>query len=200
VNGLLDQKPLDLRDAERRLLALGRRTHELIGLGLVLAAVAAFTVVVDPSGPGVPIAIGAVSAFGLAALRRADRRKLLAQLVVQGDALAITEVKLYAQQLTTARERRRLADGLRMAVASVGQGAHVTVMVNAPRVDDFAPRLLGIAEAISDQAVSFNPQALALCGQMLHDPMRSPLCNPHVPERELPRILELVERGRVSSA
>jgi len=120
------------------------------------------------------------------------------RLVAQGDALSIADVRAHAQRLGTPRERRRLADGLRTAVASVTTGAHVPVMVNAPRVDDFAARLLGIAEAIADPGVSFSPQALALCGQMLHDPMRSPLCNPQVPERELPRILELVERGRAA--
>ena len=198
MNGLLDQESLDLREAERRLSALSRRSRELIGLGLGLAVVAALTAAISQSGPGVPIAVGAVAAFGLAGLARADRRKLLVRLVAQGDALAIAEVESHAQRLTTPRERRRLADGLRTAVASVGPGAHVAVMVDAPRVDDFAPRLLGIAEAISDQGVSFSPQALALCGQMLHDPMRSPLCNPHVPERELPRILDLVERGRAA--
>ena len=60
-----------------------------------------------------------------------------------------------------------------------------------------AERLSAIADAIAAVGVAISAQAAALCRQLLHEPMRSPLYNPGIPEPELPRLLDLVERGLV---
>ncbi|MDA8068668.1 MAG: hypothetical protein M0T77_08665 [Actinomycetota bacterium] len=193
--GLLDQRPLDLRAAEDRLSELATRGRQLLGIGLLLSVLCALMVAASPSGPGVPVGLGAVAAFALAGLARSDRRRMLVRLVAQGDALTIGAVRAHADQLATPRERGRLARGLRLAVRSLEPNARIQLMVDAARVDDFAHRLIWLAEAVADRRARFSPQALALCGQLLHDPMRSPLCNPHVPERELARVLDLVEQG-----
>ena len=197
--GLLDQSPLDLRSATDRLGELTTRSRQLMALGLVLTAISALLIVANPSGPGVPLGLGAAAAFALAGLARSDRRRMLVRLVAQGDALAIDEVRAHANELTTPRERGRLARGLRLAVSSLEPNAKMALMVDAARVDDAANRLIRLAETIADRRVSFSPQALALCGQLLHDPMRSPLYNPHVPARELARVLDLVEQGHIAS-
>lgn len=193
--GLLQQEPLDLHTAARRLEELARRARQLAALGVLLAVAAAILISVSPAGPGVPLGVGALAAFGLSGIARTDRRRLLVRLVAQGDALAIGSVRAYGARLSSRRERERLAQGLRLALRVIAPGSQVQIMVDPGRVDDCAPRLRGLADSVADPRVSCSPQALALCGQLLHDPTRSPLCNPHVPTRELWRILDLVEQG-----
>lgn len=193
--GLLQQELLDLRTAEHRLEGLRRRARQLAALGVLLTCAAAVLIGVSPAGPGVPLGVGALAAFGLCGIARADRRRLLVRLVAQGDALAIDSVRACAERLSSRRERERLAQGLRLALRAIAPGTQAPIMVDPGRVDDCAPRLRGLADSVADPRVSCTPQALALCGQLLHDPTRSPLCNPHVPKWELWRILDLVEQG-----
>lgn len=166
-------------------------------VGGLLTLVGGWLLATHPGGLGVPLLIGAAAAFGLAGICRSDRRRLLVRLVAQGDAYGIEEVSRLAKRLLTARERQRLAKALRGAVESLLPGAQSTLMVNPARVDMVAERLSAIADAIADVGVAISAQAAALCRQLLHEPMRSPLYNPGIPEPELPRLLDLVERGLV---
>lgn len=166
-------------------------------VGALLALAGGWLIATDPGGAGVPLLIGAATAIGLAGMYRSDRRRLLVRLVAQGDAYSIEEVRMLAARLLTARERQRLAIALRGAVESLLPGAQSSLMVNPARVDMVAERLAAIADAIADLGVVISAQAAALCRQLLHEPMSSPLCNPRIPEPELPRVLDLVERGLV---
>jgi hypothetical protein len=74
-------------------------------------------------------------------------------------------------------------------------------MVVAPgRVALFAPRLLALADAIGDERISVTPPAVALCRRLLSDGAGSPLYNPHLPERELDRVLKAVKAGITPAA
>lgn len=195
VPGLLDLRPLDLAHAAARLRSLAQRTRQLMLLGVLLSGVGGWRFVADPGGVGVPLLIGSASALGLAGICRSDRRRLLVRLVAQGDAFSIEEVRSLAERLLTARERRRLADALRGAVESLLPGAQSSLLVNPARADLVAERLLRISDAIADLGIAISAQAVALCRQLLHEPMASPLYNPRIPEPELPRVLDIVERG-----
>jgi hypothetical protein len=164
-------------------------------VGVLLATFGLLLSIDDLSGPGIPLLVGAAAAFALAILCRSDRHRLLVRLVAQGDAWTVDGVSELAERLGSPRERRRLAQGLRAAAAAGMTGAQTPLMVSAARASDVADRLVALAEALADPAVRVSPPAAALCRRLLSDAMYSPLYNPHVPERELPRVLDVVERG-----
>ncbi|HET9719552.1 MAG TPA: hypothetical protein VFP55_05710 [Solirubrobacteraceae bacterium] len=171
------------------------RIRQLIGLGVLLCGLGCWRLTANPGGVGVPLLIGAAAAFWLASICRSDRRRLLVRLVAQGDAFSLDEVRSLGDRLLSTRERLRLASALRAAVESILPGARSSLMVNPARVDLVAERLLQLSDAIADRGIVISAQAVALCRQLLHEPMRSPLYNPSVSELELPRLLDLVERG-----
>jgi hypothetical protein len=199
VPGLLDPPPLDLGEASRRVRELRRRARELFRLGGLLTAAGAALVALDPGGLGIPLLIGAAAAFALCALQRSDRTRLLVRLIAQGDAWMVDGVQELADRLLSARERSRLADGLRAAAETAELGAQTAMMVSPARVDPIAERLLRLADKVADPTVRLTAPAAALCRRLLCDAMYSPLYNPHVPERELPRVLDLVEDGCIAA-
>ena len=139
--------------------------------------------------------VGAAAAVGLAGMCRTDRRRLLVRLVAQGDAWAVDGVRELAAWLGTPRERARLASALRAAAAAGMTGAQSPMMISVARAAAVADRLTRLAETLSDPAVRVSAPAVALCRRLINEPMYSPLYNPNIPERELPRVLDAVERG-----
>jgi hypothetical protein len=199
VSGLLATSPIDLAAARRRLRELRSRARQLLMLAGVLAAIGGFLTAVGEQRTGVPLLIGAGGAVALLGLCRGDRRRLLVMLVAQGDAWSVEGVSELAARLRTPRERRRIADGLR-AAADVGAGVQLALMVSPPRADAVRERLNALAERFSDPLVNVNATAAAMCRRLLCDPQHSPLYNPHVPEEDLWRILDLVERDLTTTA
>jgi hypothetical protein len=194
VPGLLDPQPINLDDAVRLLRELRARARHLVSLGLALAALGAALTVAARGRIGVPLLIGAAVSFALWGLCRTDRRRLLVRLVAQGDALALDGVRDIAERLRSPRERRRLASGLRAAAEAGTTGAQISMMVDPARASDVGDRLTALAEAFGDPVVQISAPAAAVCRRLLCDAMHSPLYNPHVPERDLRRVLDLLER------
>ncbi len=198
--GFLDLPQLDLKQALTRLRELRARARHLaaLTLGLALTGVALITAI--SGSAGVPLLIGAAGALGLLGLCRSDRTRLLVALVAQGDAWALDGVRDAAERLCSPRELRRLARGLRAAAAAGTTGAQVSIMVNPARAGDVRDRLLALAERLSDPLVKVSAPAAAICRRLLCDAQHSPLYNPHVPERDLGRVLDLLERDLVARA
>jgi hypothetical protein len=194
VPGLLDLPQLDLELAFRRLRELRARGRYLVALTLGLALAGASLVAAVNGSAGVPLLIGAAGALGLLGLCRSDRTRLLVALVAQGDAWALDGVRDAAERLCSPRERRRLARGLRDAAAAGMTGAQVSIMVHPARASDVRDRLLALAERLTDPPVTVSAPAAAICRRLLCDAQHSPLYNPHVPERDLGRVLDLLER------
>ncbi|MGB9184019.1 MAG: hypothetical protein WCB67_08125 [Solirubrobacteraceae bacterium] len=191
--GLLDSPPLDLAQATRRLHDLRSRGRQLLALALTLALAGVALAARGGGAAGVPLLIGSAGALALVGLGRGDRRRLLVALVAQGDAWALKDVRDLAERLSGPRERRRLAHGLR-AAAAVAAGAQLSMMVNPARVDVVRDRLNALAERFGDPLTKVSATAAAICRRMLCDAQHSPLYNPHVPEGDLGRILDLLER------
>ncbi|MCL2419720.1 MAG: hypothetical protein FWD04_10540 [Conexibacteraceae bacterium] len=185
--------PLDLADAARRLGELRSRARLLLALTLTLTTLGGCLVAVNDVRLGVPLLIGASGAFALLGLCRGDRRRLLVALVAQGDAWNVDGVSELAARLRTPRERGRLADGLR-AAADVGTGLRISLMVDPSRADAVRERLVALAERFNDPLVSISGPAAAICRRLLCDPQHSPLYNTHLPEEDLGRVLDLLER------
>jgi hypothetical protein len=198
VPGFLDLPQLDLDVALRRLRELGERSRQLAALTLALAAVGGLLVAAVSASAGVPLLIGAAGALGLLGLCRSDRTRLLVALVAQGDAWALEGVRDAAERLCSPRELRRLARGLRAAAAAGMTGAQISMMVDPARAGDVGDRLLSLAERLSDPVVKVSAPAVAVCRRLLCDAQHSPLYNPHVPERDLGRVLDLLERDLVA--
>lgn len=192
--GLLDGETLDLAEAVSRLRELRARGRSLLACAAVLCGLGAAALALSQSF-GYPLLIGAAAAVGLAGLCRTDRRRLLVRLVAQGDASRVADVCLTARRLVSPAQRRRLADGLRAAAECGQTGAQRSMMVDPARADGMSTRLQALAEAFADPLVLVSAQAAALCRCLLCEPMRSPLYNPHVSERELERVLDVLERG-----
>jgi hypothetical protein len=199
VSSLLATSPFDLAVARRRLRELHSRAHQLLTLAAVLGLLGGFLSAAGDARSGVPLLIGAAGALGLLGLCRGDRRRLLVTLVAQGDAWSVEGVSELAARLRGPRERKRIADGLR-AAADVGSGVQLSLMVCPPRADAVRARLTTLAERFSDPVVNVSATAAAICRRLLCDPQHSPLYNPHLPEEELWRILDLLERDLISSA
>jgi hypothetical protein len=194
VPGFLDLPQLDLAQALHRLGELRARGRHLVALTLGLALGGAALIAAVSGRAGVPLLIGAAGALGLLGLCRSDRSRLLVALVAQGDAWALDGVRDAAERLCSPRERRRLARGLRDAAAAGMTGAQLSMMVDPARAGDVRDRLLSLAERLSDPLVKVSAPAAAICRRLLCDPQHSPLYNPHVPERDLARVLDLLER------
>ena len=192
--GFLDLPQLDLAQALHRLRELRARGRHLAALTLALALAGALLVVLASGSVGVPLLIGAAGALGLLGLCRSDRTRLLVALVAQGDAWALDGVRDAAERLCSPRELRRLARGLRAAAEAGMTGAQISIMVDPARASDVRDRLLTLAEHLSDPLVKVSAPAAAICRRLLCDPQHSPLYNPHVPERDLGRVLDLLER------
>jgi hypothetical protein len=200
VPGFLDLPRLDLERAFHRLRELRVRGRHLAALTLGLALAGAALVAAVNGSVGVPLLIGAAGALGLLGLCRSDRSRLLVALVAQGDAWALDGVRDAAERLCSPRELRRLARGLRDAAAAGMTGAQVSMMVNPARAGDVRDRLLALAERLSDPPVKVSAPAAAICRRLLCDAQHSPLYNPHVPERDLGRVLDLLERDLVAQS
>lgn len=192
--GFLDLPLLDLEEALQRLRELRARRRHLAALALALTLIGIGLVIASGARAGIPLLIGAAVALALGGLAQTDRRRLLVALVAQGDAWAVDGVRDAAEQLRSPRERRRLARGLRAAAEAGMLGAQVPVMVDAARASDVGDRLVALAERLSDPLVKVSGPAAAICRRLLCDAQYSPLYNPHVPERDLARVLDLLER------
>ncbi len=72
------------------------------------------------------------------------------------------------------------------------------MMVDPARASDVRDRLLALAERLGDPLVRVSAPAAAICRRLLCDAQHSPLYNPHVPERELGRVLDLLESDLVA--
>jgi hypothetical protein len=198
VPGFLDLPQLDLDVALQRLRELAERSRQLAALTLALAIVGGLLVVAVSASAGVPLLIGGAGALGLLGLCRSDRTRLLVALVAQGDAWALDGVRDAAERLSSPRELRRLARGLRAAAAAGMTGAQISMMVDPARAGDVRDRLLSLAERLSDPLVKVSAPAVAVCRRLLCDAQHSPLYNPHVPARDLGRVLDLLERDLVA--
>jgi hypothetical protein len=150
------------------------------------------------------VGAGAITALVIGGLAIDERRRLLVSLVAMGDATSIPEVGALADRLAhDPAERRRVAASLRAAAhaSRPGVAGYRAPMVAAHgRVALYAPRLLALADAIGDQRVPVSPPAVALCRRLLTDGVGSPLYNPNLPERELDRVLSVVEAGIAPTA
>jgi hypothetical protein len=200
VPGFLDLPQLDLGHAVARLGELRARGRHLTALTIGLGLGGAALVAAVGGSAGVPLLIGAGGSLGLLGLCRSDRTRLLVALVAQGDAWALDGVRDAAERLCSPRELRRLARGLRAAAAAGMTGAQVSMMVDPARASDVRERLLALAERLSDPLVKVSAPAVAICRRLLCDAQHSPLYNPHVPERDLRRVLDLLERDLVARA
>ena len=198
--GFLDLPLLNLDVALARLRELRDRSRHLTALTLALAIAGGLLVAAVSASAGVPLLIGAAGALGLLGLCRSDRTRLLVALVAQGDAWALDGVRDAAERLCSPRELRRLARGLRAAAAAGMTGAQISMMVDPARAGDVRDRLLSLAERLSDPLVKVSAPTVAICRRLLCDAQHSPLYNPHVPERDLGRVLDLLERDLVARA
>jgi hypothetical protein len=200
---LLDNAPPSLSAASAQLAALRHRTIQTLewfAALVVLTVVLALTESVTLAGA---VGAGAVTALVICALAVDERRRLLLSLVAIGDANSIPEVRALAERLANdPAERRRVATSLRTA-ARAGRpgiaGYRAPMVVAAGRVALVAPRLLALADAIGDERIAVSPPAVALCRRLLTDGVGSPLYNPNLPERELDRVLAVVEAGIAST-
>ena len=199
MTGLLDTSPLDRMGAVRRLEELRGRARQLTALstGLVLAG---GVLLAMGHSFGVPLMIGAAGALGLWGLCRSDRHRFLVLLVAQGDAWALEGVREVAERLLSVRERQRMAHGLRAAAAAGMPGAQVSMMVDPARAADVGDRLVALADRFADPLVKISAQAAAICRRLLCDAQHSPLYNPRIPERDLRRVLDVIERDLASLA
>jgi hypothetical protein len=145
------------------------------------------------------VGAGAITALVICGLAVDERRRLLVSLVAMGDANSIPEVAALAERLAhDPAERRRVAASLRTAAGAArpgGIGSRAPMIVAPGRVAVYAPRLLALADAIGDERISVSPPAVALCRRLLSDGVGSPLYNANLPERELERVLAIVEAG-----
>ena len=198
--GFLDLPQHDLDRAVVRLRELRARSRQLTALTLALALAGALLVAAGGARAGVPLLIGAAGSLGLLGLCRSDRTRLLVALVAQGDAWALDGVRDAAERLCSPRELHRLARGLRAAAAAGMTGAQVSMMVDPARAGDVRERLIALAERLSDPLVKVSAPAAAICRRLLCDAQHSPLYNPHVPERDLGRVLDLLERDLLAQA
>jgi hypothetical protein len=84
--------------------------------------------------------------------------------------------------------------GVLGGVLSASGRARLGLVVYPPRADAVRDRLIALAERFTNPSVDVSPPAAALCRRLLCDAQHSPLYNPHVPEDDLGRILDVVER------
>jgi hypothetical protein len=198
---LLDNAPQSLSAASAALAALRQRVIQMLEWFAALVVLAGVLLLTEPLALVGAAGAGAITALVIAGLAVDERRRLLLSLVAMGDANSIPEVGALAERLAhDPAIRRRVAASLQTAAHAgrPGVAGYRAPMVVAPgRVTLVAPRLLALADAIGDQRVSVSPSAIALCRRLLTDGVGSPLYNPNLPERELDRVLKVVEAGVV---
>jgi hypothetical protein len=195
----LDNAPQSLSAASARLDALRTRLIQMLEWFAALVILGVVLLLTESAALAGSVGAGAVTALVLCGLAVDERRRLLLSLVAQGDANAIPEVRALANRLThDPAERRRVAGALRTAARASqasGLGSRAPMVVAPGRVARYAPRLLALADAIGDEHRAVTAPAIALCRRLLTDGAGSPLYNPHLSERELDRVLALVEAG-----
>jgi hypothetical protein len=201
---LLDSAPQSLSAASARLAVLRHRMIQMLEWFLALVVLAAVLLVTESVALAGSVAAGAIAASVIGGLAFDERRRLVLSLVAMGDATSIPEVAALADRLAhDPAERRRVAASLRTAV-SAGRpglaGYHAPMVVAPGRVALVAPRLLALADAIGNQQIAVSPPAMALCRRLLTDGVGSPLYNPNLSERELDRVLKVVEAGIAPAA
>jgi hypothetical protein len=189
---LLDQPPLDVEAARATLAHLRRRAHGLAWCAALLTALGGLLLLRSGGGWGVPVLIGAATAATLAALAHGDRRRLLTRLVAQDDAERLDEVRAFAGQLLSRRERARLARSLAQAAAAGAPGLHELGVIRSDRAHAAAAELSELARTFGDPRVVLQPRAVALCRRLLCDAALSPLYNPNLPESDLARVLAVI--------
>jgi hypothetical protein len=196
---LLDNAPPSLSAASAQLAALRDRTIQMLEWFVALVVLAVVLALTESVALAGAVGAGAVTALVIGGLAVDERRRLLLSLVAMGDANSIPEVAALAERLAhDPAERHRVAASLRTAARASRRGVagYRAPMVVAPgRIALYAPRLLALADAIGDQRVSVSPPAVALCRRLLSDGVGSPLYNANLPERELDRVLAIVEAG-----
>ena len=201
---LLDNAPQSLTAASAQLAALRHRMIQMLEWFTALAVLTVVLLFTESATLAGAVGAGAVTALVIGGLAFDERRRLLLSLVAMGDATSIPEVGALADRLAhDPAERRRVAASLRTAVSAgrPGVAGYRAPMVVAPgRVALVAPRLLALADAFGDQRIAVSPPAVALCRRLLTDGVGSPLYNPHLPERELDRVLKVVEAGIAPAA
>jgi hypothetical protein len=200
---LLDEPPLGLQVARRRLAELNRRARHRLECTLAVAALGVVVLALYGGGsPGVPLLVGAGAGALLTLNARDDRGRLLVRLVAQGDAWAIEEVRSAARRLASSKERGRLSRGLALAADAGRPGPQDFAIVRPERAFSVADRLRRLATAIGDPGIPVPASAIALCRRLLSESFLSPLYNPHLSERDLDRILLAIERdiGRQRAA
>jgi hypothetical protein len=196
---LLDNAPQSLSAASAQLDGLRTRMIQMLEWFAALVILAVVLLLTESVALACSVGAGAVTALVLLGLALDERRGLLLSLVALGDANAIPEVRALAERLAhDPAERRRVADSLRTAARAgqaTGPGARAPIVVAPGRVARYAPRLLALADAIADEHHMVTAPAIALCRRMLTDGAGSPLYNPQMSERELERVLAVVEAG-----
>ena len=196
---LLDNAPLSLSAASAQLAALHRRMIQMLEWSVALVVLAGVLLLTESVALACSVGAGAITALVICGLAVDERRRLVLSLVAMGDANSIPEVGALAERLAhDPAERHRVAASLRSAVGAGRPGVagyRAPMIVAQGRVALYAPRLLALADAIGDQRVSVSPPAVALCRRLLTDGVGSPLYNPNLPERELDRVLAVVEAG-----
>jgi hypothetical protein len=201
---LLDNAPQSLSAASAQLAALRHRTIQTLEWFAALAVLAVVLGLTESVALAGSVAAGAITALVICGLAVDERRRLVLSLVAMGDANSIPEVGALADRLAhDPAERLRVAASLRTAVRAGRPGVasyRAPMVVARGRVALYAPRLLALADAIGDQRVSVSPPAVALCHRLLTDGVGSPLYNPNLPERELDRVLSVVEAGIAPTA
>ncbi len=201
---LLDNAPQSLSAASARLAALRHRMMQMLEWFAALVVLAGVLLVTESVALAGSVGAGAAAALVIAGLAFDERRRLLLSLVAMGDANSIPEVGALADRFAhDPAERRRVATSLRTAASAgrPGLAGYRAPMIVAPgRVALVAPRLLALADAFGDQRIAVSPPAVALCRCLLTDGVGSPLYNPNLPERELDRVLKVVEAGIAPAA
>jgi len=198
---LLDNAPDSLTAASARLDALRHRMIGMLEWFAALVALAVILLLTESVALAASVGAGAIAALVICGLALDERRRLLMSLVAIGDANSIPEVRALAERLAhDPAERRRVAAALRTAARAGGIGSRAPMVVAPGRVALYAPRLLALADAIGDERRVVTAPAIALCRRLLSDGAVSPLYNPHLPARELERVLAVVEAGIAPSA
>jgi hypothetical protein len=192
----LSSEHQDLVTARTRLTELHHRTLAAIEWCVALVILAGVLWLVGSHDLAFSVAAGALTAVAVGALAADERRRVLLGLVVQGDATSIPDVRALADRLAhDPGERRRVAASLRAAAHAERTAGRTPAPISLDRVRVFAPRMLAIADAIAEEGRSVEPTAIALCRTLLSDGATSPLYNTNLPERELDRLLAVVEAG-----
>lgn len=183
----------DLRDASRVLASDARRIEALLLIAVLLAAAGVTLVTAGWPTTGWWMVLGSLGAVGTAVSVRADSRRLLTDLVAQGDAFSLPPVRSHADRLL--HQRVVIATGLQRAVDALQAPAAAVSPYCVERVQTHARRLEGLADAFSNERIQVTPVSAALCMRLLCEPVVSPLFNDRLPTDSLDRILTTIERG-----